>query len=130
MKILVADDDRDQLFVRSLLLRKNGFEAIEAGDGPSALRKAKAHKPECALIDLRLPTEECGLELIRALKALDSKMHVFVLTGADRNRLAARKENDLVEEVFVKGAASRDLIEKLNALAAARCPDAPVPRPT
>ena len=117
MKILVADDDRDQLFVRSMLLRQNGFEAIEAADLAAAVASAALHKPQCAIIDWRLPTEELGLKLIRELKKLDAAIHVFVLTGAEARRFSAHQERELVDEIVVKGSPSRHLIQKLKALA-------------
>ncbi len=83
MKILLADDDEDQLSLRGMLLRRSGFETIEATDLPSAIRLASAEKPECAVVDLRFPTDEIGFELVRELKKLDSSMHVFLLTGGD-----------------------------------------------
>jgi CheY-like chemotaxis protein len=118
MKVLVAEDDQDQLLVRSMLLRENGFEPIEANDISSAVQFAAAHRPECALIDLRFPTEELGLKLIRELKALDSALHVFVLTGGDPMRLSRRAERSLIDDVVVKGSSTPDLIRKLKALAA------------
>lgn len=118
LKVLVADDDRDQLDLRSLLLRKNGFETIAASETESALRKAKAHRPDCAIVDLRFPTEACGMELIRNLKALDARMHVFVLTGSDASSIAGCREYELIDQVLVKGSSSRELIERLNAIAA------------
>ncbi len=117
MKVLVADDDADQLFVRSLLLRQNGFEPIEAADVGSAMQNALLHKPECAIIDLRLPTEELGIKLIRELKTFDSTIHVFVLTGGDAGRLARRFEKGLVDEIVVKGSGSAYLMERLKAVA-------------
>lgn len=118
MKVLVAEDDEDQLLVRSMLLRESGFEPIGATDIASAIENAAAHKPECAIIDLRLPTEELGLRLIRELKTLDSSIHVFVLTGGDPRRFSTRAEKDLIDEIVVKGSGSADLIQKLKALAA------------
>jgi len=118
LKVLIADDDRDQLDLRSLLLRKNGFETFPASEVESALRKAKVHKPDCAVIDLRFPTEASGLELIRNLKALDSRMHVFVLTGSDARSIARCQERKLIDEILVKGSSSRYLVERLNAIAA------------
>ncbi len=116
MKVLVADDDADQLFVRSMLLRQNGFEPIEAADVGSAMQNALLHRPECAIIDLRLPTEELGLKLIRELKTLDSTIHVFVLTGGDAGRLSMRLEKGLIDEIVVKGSGSAYLIERLKAV--------------
>ena len=117
MTVLVADDDEDQLFVRSMLLRQHGFEPVAAKDVESALEQAAAHQPRCAVIDLRLPTEESGRRLIRELKALDSKIQVIVLTGADAKRFARCAEKELVEEILVKGSPSTRLIERLTAIA-------------
>lgn len=116
MKILLADDDRDQLSLRAMLLRKGGLETFEARDAPSALELAAACKPQCAVVDLRLPTEKLGLRLIRELKALDSRMRIFVLTGSDPACLAHYPERALIEEIVVKGSPSASLIRKLKRL--------------
>jgi DNA-binding response OmpR family regulator len=113
MKVLLADDDGDQLSLRAMLLRRSGLEAFEARDAASALELAASCKPECAVVDLRLPTEKLGLRLIRELKALDSQMRIFVLTGSDPARLAHCPERGLIEEIVVKGSSSALLIRKL-----------------
>lgn len=117
MKVLIAEDDPDQLSLRGMLLRKGGFETFEAADAHSALQLAAACRPHCAVIDLRLPTERLGLQLIRELKALDSGMRVFVLTGSDPARLTRYPERALIEDVVVKGSSSALLIQKLKAAA-------------
>lgn len=117
MRILLADDDRDQLALRSMLLARSGFETLEAADRSSAIKLAAEEKPECAVIDLRFPTEDIGLHLIRELKNLDSSMHVFVLTGGDPDQFARRPERELVDRVIVKGASSAYLLQQLKALA-------------
>jgi CheY-like chemotaxis protein len=118
MKVLVADDDLDQLAIRCLLLEQSGFETVQASDPGSALATARAENPDCAVVDLRFPTEESGLRLVRDLKALNSAIHLFVLTGANPARLANRSEAGLVDEVFEKGSASAKLVRKLRALQA------------
>lgn len=118
MKILVADDDLDQLSVRCLLLAHSGFETLAAADAPRAIELAAEHKPECAVLDLRLPTEQCGLQLILDLKTLNQAMHIIVLTGGDGRRLAQSSEGTLIDAVMTKGAASTVLIQKLRTVAA------------
>lgn len=118
MKVLLADDDPDQLALRSMLLEQSGFEAIGAADHASAAKLAASEKPECAVIDLRLPTEERGISLIRELKELNSSIHIIVLTGGNPERLARQTTASLVEEVLVKGGSSGHLIRKLKSLAA------------
>jgi len=115
VKVLVAEDDQDQLELRSLLLSQSGFEAIPARDSAAALRAAVDQRPECAVVDLHLPAEEHGLGLIRALKALDASMRIIVLTGMDAARLKRMPENALVDEIIVKGSSSAQLIETIRA---------------
>jgi uncharacterized protein (TIGR00251 family) len=117
MRILIAEDDKDQLALRSLLLSSSGYETIAVSTSAAALHEAKAQRPECALVDLKLPTEAIGLSLIRALKKLDAAMRVFVLTGGDPQRVNALLEKKLVDEVFVKGASTAYLMKKLGELA-------------
>ncbi len=129
MKVLIVDDDLDQLLLRGMLLRQSGFETAEATDIESALEMAAAYKPELAVVDLRLPTEELGLSLIRRLKTLDPTIRVFVLTGADPKRFARHPERQLVEDVLLKGN-SAQLAEKLRAVESlARRRAVPGPRP-
>jgi DNA-binding response OmpR family regulator len=113
MKVLIADDDQDQLSLRCMLLARSGFETLAAADAATAIKLAETHKPQCAVVDLRLPTHERGLQLIHELKALDRGMHVFVLTGADGRRLAQAPERILIDAVLTKGSASAELIQKL-----------------
>ena len=117
MRILIADDDKDQLELRSLLLSSSGYQTIAVSTSAAAIEEAKAQRPQCALVDLKLPTEAMGLSLIRALKRIDAAMRVFVLTGGDPQRINALPEKSLVEEVFVKGASMAYLLKKLGELA-------------
>jgi CheY-like chemotaxis protein len=122
MRILIAEDDEDQLEVRSMLLSHNGYETIAVTTPAAALQEARAQRPECALVDLKLPTEAMGLSLIRSLKELDAAMRVFVLTGSDPKRLNALPEKKLVEEVFLKGGSTAYLVKRLGELAGATRP--------
>jgi uncharacterized protein (TIGR00251 family) len=117
MKVLLADDDPDQLELRCLLLQRSGFETIAATDQAQALRTASDESPECAVVDLCFPTEQAGLSLIRGLKDLNAAIHVFVLTGFDPKRLDRFPEKNLVSGVVTKGSgASASLVKLLNAL--------------
>ncbi len=78
--ILVVDDDavfRERL-VRAFTSR--GMDARGAKDGDEALAEAERESPELALVDLRMPGKS-GLEIVRALKAIDTGTQIVVLTG-------------------------------------------------
>jgi DNA-binding response OmpR family regulator len=115
MKILVAEDDPDQLELRSLLLSQSGFETIPARDSAAALRAAAKRNPDCAVVDLRFPAEEHGLGLIRELKRLNASMRIIVLTGMNAARFERLPEYALVDEVIEKGASSVRLVEIIRA---------------
>ena len=117
MKVLLADDDPDQLELRCLLLQRGGFQTVSATTAPEALRVAASESPECAVIDLRFPTEEAGLALIRGLKDLSAAIQIFVLTGFDPKRLDRFPEKRLVSGILSKGSgSSAALIKLLNSL--------------
>jgi DNA-binding response OmpR family regulator len=53
--VLVADDDADILRFVEINLRLEGFEVVTAQDGPDALAKAVAVRPDLVLLDVRMP---------------------------------------------------------------------------
>ena len=53
--VLVADDDADILRVIELNFRLEGFEVVTARDGPDALAKAAAVRPDLVLLDVQMP---------------------------------------------------------------------------
>jgi len=115
MKLLLADDDADQLELRSMTLRNAGHEVCAAADVPTALRLASENDPEAAVVDLRMPTQDLGLQLIRGLKKTNSRLRVIVLTGIDAKQFEKLPERALVEAVFTKGGGSRLLLAYLKA---------------
>ena len=113
MKLLLADDDADQLELRSMTLSNAGYDICIAGDVQTALRMASEQNPEAAVVDLRMPTQDLGLQLIRGLKQLNSRLRVIVLTGVDPKQFEKLPERALVEAVFSKGGASKLLLQYL-----------------
>ncbi len=78
--LLVVDDDER---FRTRLVRAfqdRGFDAAGAAGYEDAVAAARADSPELAVVDLRLP-DRTGLEVVRALKAIDGTTSVVVLTG-------------------------------------------------
>jgi CheY-like chemotaxis protein len=67
-KILVVEDDPQNLYLVTYLLEKNGFEAVAARDGEEGVALAKEHKPDLILMDMLLPKMD-GYAATRAIKA-------------------------------------------------------------
>ena len=79
MKILIADDEPGILKLVTAYLREEGWEVIEARDGPSALKAARAFKPDLVILDIMLPGMD-GLEVLTNLRRT-SDVYVILLTA-------------------------------------------------
>lgn len=66
-KILAIDDDEKILGLIGTLLARAGYEAILAGNGAEAIRKAVAQRPDLIVADLMLPDMD-GAEIVRVLQ--------------------------------------------------------------
>ncbi|MEA2335612.1 MAG: hypothetical protein QOG40_2102 [Solirubrobacteraceae bacterium] len=83
MRVIVAEDS---VLLREgvvRLLEEAGFEVVgQAGDGEELMRKARAHKPDVAIVDIRMPpthTDE-GLRAARAIRDEMPDTGVLVLS--------------------------------------------------
>jgi len=62
-KILIVDDDIDVVAVVETILNNEGYEVITACNQEEGLEKAKAEKPDLAIVDVMMTTEFEGFEL-------------------------------------------------------------------
>lgn len=83
MRVVIADD---QVLLReglARLLNESGFEVVgQAGDAEDLLRKTRAHKPDVAIVDIRMPptnTDE-GLRAAREIRDELPAVGVLVLS--------------------------------------------------
>jgi two-component system, OmpR family, KDP operon response regulator KdpE len=109
-RILLVEDDPDQLLVRSLLLERQGYVCFSVADAPSALRVAAERHPDCIVMDLHLPTEADGLSLIQSLKHLSSRAAIVVLTGHRVAALRLRPGLQQIDAFVEKGARTTELL--------------------
>jgi two-component system response regulator RegA len=77
---LLVDDNLLYLQTLQRSLRKRGFDTVIARNAAQALELARLHRPEFALVDLRL-AEESGLDLIEPLKVVRADMRILLVTG-------------------------------------------------
>lgn len=80
--ILVVDDDPDIARFVEVNLQLHGFEVLVAHDGEQALALVHQHKPDLAVVDVRMPRMD-GLELTRRMRAdpMTAALPVIMLTA-------------------------------------------------
>ncbi len=80
-RVLVMDDDYHVRPTLVRLLRRGGFDVLEAGDGRSGLELIERERPDLVLLDVRMPDVD-GYEILRRLRQLP-QVRVVVLTAGD-----------------------------------------------
>jgi two-component system, NtrC family, response regulator AtoC len=78
--VLVADDDRTIRRNLILLLRSEGYQAVEAADGDEALARIAADAPDAVLLDLKMPGRD-GLDVLKELGPALADLPVIVITA-------------------------------------------------
>ncbi len=66
--ILVVDDDPQARLLLTYILKRKGFEVLEAEDGPAALVRVGRDGPDLVLLDVMMPGMD-GFEVCAALRA-------------------------------------------------------------
>lgn len=79
-RVLVVDDEPMVLDVLTRYLRRQGLEAIPAGDGREALRLFSQAPCDLVISDLRMPGMD-GLQLLHAIKGLNPRVPFIFISG-------------------------------------------------
>ncbi len=91
-KILIVDDEAPIRFAASLIVRRAGYEALEASNGCEALDIIKAganngSPVDLLLLDLNMPGRT-GQELMTELMQVENSPQIVIITGTiDRAEL-------------------------------------------
>jgi diguanylate cyclase (GGDEF)-like protein len=85
-KLLLVDDDANNLDLLSRRLARRGYSVEVAGDGPSALEKIGRSEYDLVLLDQMMPGMS-GLDLLRLLRATysASELPVIMVTADDQS---------------------------------------------
>jgi CheY-like chemotaxis protein len=93
-RIIVVDDNDDQVQSLAMLLTMMGHTVKIATSGHEAIEKAIEFRPDVMLIDLGMPGME-GDEVARRLRARPETEHVFLVAqtgwGGDTDRLRSKE---------------------------------------
>lgn len=80
--ILVVEDNEKNMYLISFILKKKGYEVIEAMTGEQGVELAIRDKPDLILMDLQLPGID-GLEATKRIRGseADGEIPIIALTS-------------------------------------------------
>ena len=107
IRILVAEDEALIRMDLIEMLREAGYEVVaEAADGAQAIELAELHKPDLAILDVKMPV----LDGISAAEKIISIAPVLMLTAFSQRDLVERARDAGVMAYVVKPFSIGDLI--------------------
>jgi two-component system, NtrC family, response regulator HydG len=80
MKILIVDDDKRMVKTLFDILKVKGLEPIGAYSGEEALHFVESEKPDCVLMDIKMPGIN-GVETLKKIKELSPDLPVVLMSA-------------------------------------------------
>ena len=114
MRVLLAEDFAPLRLLYGIWLTSDGHEVVSCADGRAALEVLEAEgAPDAAVLDVGMPVVD-GIEVCRALRALDPDAVILVQTSLDGMRQAAGEAG--ADRVIAKPGSPDDLLRPLREL--------------
>ncbi|MCS7202820.1 MAG: response regulator [Thermodesulfovibrio sp.] len=102
-KVLVIEDNPDNLRLITYALKRAGYEVVHAESGEEGVEKALSEKPFFIIMDINLPGID-GLEATKRIRALEEIKNIpiiaitsFAMAG-DRERILSAGCNGYLEK--------------------------------
>ncbi|MDA1158983.1 MAG: sigma-54 dependent transcriptional regulator [Planctomycetota bacterium] len=89
-RVLVVDDDRSvHLMVTRSLARMDDVPEVETCSTAEPVSSlVRSFEPDCVLLDVMLPGEVSGLDVLREIQQIDSKIPIIMITGGSDSSTA------------------------------------------
>lgn len=113
ISILVVDDEPNIVNLITSYLDKEGYQVYTAADGQSALRAARAYRPEIIILDIMLPGMD-GIEVLSHLRR-ESDVYVILLTakGEETDKIVGLSVG--ADDYVTKPFSPRELVARVKA---------------
>jgi DNA-binding response OmpR family regulator len=113
-RILVVDDDENLRRLTAAYLESEGYEVVEAHDGPSALTTVEEQEPDLLVLDLMLPGLS-GLEVARKVRA-GRATPILMLTARGSEEDVLRGFDAGADDYLVKPFSPKVLVARVKAV--------------
>lgn len=113
-RVLVVDDDRENIDLLTQYLSQEGLSVQSAADGEGALHRTKAWKPHLILLDVNMPGVS-GIDLIPRIRAITEHDYVSVIliSGAMTLEDVNKGMNAGADDYLTKPFRSQELLSRV-----------------
>jgi len=77
-RVLVVEDNENNMKLICLVLEKHGYEPIQAFSGEEGVEKAIAERPDLILMDIQLPDIN-GMKAVKRIRMVDDMQEVPII---------------------------------------------------
>jgi len=119
-KVLVVDDDRRMVRTICDILKVKGFVATAALNGEDAVEIVKAERPDCVLMDVKMPGIN-GVEALRMMKDIAPDLPVVLMSAFVTQEQAEEAKKQGAHAVLTKPVDIQLLLSFLSLLRKEEC---------
>ena len=112
--ILIVEDEQSIVDILSFNLMKEGYDTIEALDGPTGLQLALEQNPDLVLLDLMLPGMS-GFDVCQKIRQAGSLVPIVMLTAREEEDGKVRGLELGADDYITKPFKNRELMARVNA---------------
>lgn len=113
-KVLIVEDEKSIVDILRFNLTHEGYDTMEAYDGPTGLRLAQEEAPDIILLDLMLPGMD-GLQVCRALRESGSSTPVLIITAREEEKDKVLGLELGADDYITKPFSMRELLARVKA---------------
>jgi DNA-binding response OmpR family regulator len=111
-KIIVAEDDKDILFILDMILNDAGYK-VEALPEGTAIMDRKSDWPDLFILDKDMPTID-GLAISKYLRLNEQTKHIPIIMISAYHKLKKKARESGVNDFIEKPFELRDLLNTIN----------------
>ena len=113
--ILIVEDEQNIVDILSFNLSREGYDTLEAYDGPTGLQLALEQDPDLILLDLMLPGMD-GFEVCRRVRESGSSTPILMLTAREEEADKVLGLDAGANDYLTKPFNSRELLARIRAM--------------
>ena len=126
--VLIVEDEQSIVDILSFNLTKEGYDTLEALDGPTGLQLALEQNPDLVLLDLMLPGMS-GFEVCQKIRQAGSLVPIVMLTAREEEDDKVRGLELGADDYITKPFKNRELMARVKANIRRVAMSAPLPAP-